>query len=219
MLEAINLGCIRGDRRLFRGLNFKLPEGGLLELRGPNGSGKTSLLRILCGLAEPVEGEVRWNGADIRRLREDYFASIAYVGHQNAVKDELTAFENLIAANRLRGNPLTRKEAEGTLERVGLANQQRLAARFLSAGQRRRLALARLAASGSSVWILDEIFSSLDDSGAKLASQLIKDHLKENGSAIVATHQPLDLSAGAGQTIDLASLSDKKAGPALSQPT
>src|SRR6185436_5580835 len=95
MLEAINLTCVRGTRRLFKNLNFTIGCGELIELRGPNGSGKTSLLRILCGLATPAAGDVRWHGQGIRKLGEEYFASVAYLGHQNAVKDELTAIENL----------------------------------------------------------------------------------------------------------------------------
>src|SRR2546423_2120716 len=195
MLEAINLGCIRGDRRLFRDLNFKLEAGGLLELRGRNGGGKTSLLRILCGLAAPAEGEVRWKGATIRKLREEYSASLAYVAHLNGVKDELTALENLLVAQRVAGHEQTEGQAEETLARVGLINQRHLSARFLSAGQRRRLALARLLASNSTLWILDEILTSLDDAGMKLARALVIEHLDQNGMAIVATHQELGLSA------------------------
>ena len=102
MFEVINLGCIRGERRLFRGLSFSA-SGELVELRGANGSGKTSLLRILCGLAQPAEGEVRWEGNNIRSLGEEYFGSIAYVAHQNGVKDELTAIENLRIASGVCG--------------------------------------------------------------------------------------------------------------------
>src|SRR6266545_6632618 len=136
MLEAINLGCIRGDRRLFRGLNFEVSLGTLLELRGPNGGGKTSLLRIVCGLATPAEGEVRWNGTNIRKLREEYFACLAYVAHLNGVKDELTALENLLVAERVSGREQTKQHAEDKLARVGLTNQRHLPTRFLAAGQR-----------------------------------------------------------------------------------
>ena len=203
MLEAINLGCIRGDRRLFRDLNFKLKAGGLLELRGRNGGGKTSLLRILCGLATPAEGEVQWNGTNIRRLREEYFASLSYVAHLNGVKDELTALENLLVAERISGREQTKQQAGDTLSRVGLANQRHLPARFLSAGQRRRLALARLLASTATLWILDEILTSLDDSGVSLARDLITDHVESGGIAIVATHQELNLSVANAQVINL----------------
>src|ERR1051325_5073821 len=124
MLEAINLTCIRGTRRLFRDLNFAVQPGDLIELRGPNGSGKTSLLRILCGLAGPAAGEVLWNGKNIRSLGEEYFSSVAYLGHQNAVKDELTAIENLRIASAVAGNALHKTEACEVLGRVGLRSEE-----------------------------------------------------------------------------------------------
>lgn len=207
MLEVINLSCIRGDRRLFHDLNFSLQSGGVLELRGPNGSGKTSLLRILCGLSTPAEGEVRWNGTDIKRLREEYSSSIAYVGHLNGVKDELTALENLLVSERTAGNEISLGEARATMERVGLARQQNLAARFLSAGQRRRLALARLLTSRGSLWILDEILASLDDGGIDLARQLLTEHAGAGRMIIVATHQDLNLPTVSVRQIDLSALS------------
>src|SRR5438128_3249077 len=110
MLEAVNLGCVRGERRLFRDLAFSVKPGEIIEIHGPNGSGKTSLLRIVCGLASPAEGEVRWNGINIRRLGEEYLASIAYVAHQNGVKDELSATENLLVSERVAGNALNKQE-------------------------------------------------------------------------------------------------------------
>ena len=203
MLEAINLGCIRGDRRLFRDLNFKLEAGEVLELRGPNGGGKTSLLRILCGLATPAEGEVRWNGTNIRKLREEYFTSLAYVAHLNGVKDELTALENLLVAERVSGHEQTSQQAQKTLSRVGLTKQKDLPTRFLSAGQRRRLALARLPESKAKLWMLDEILTSLDDAGMKLARDLIVQHFNEGGMAVIATHQELNLPLPRIQRINL----------------
>src|ERR1041385_4133020 len=110
MLEVINLTCVRGTRRLFKDLNFSAGEGELVELRGPNGSGKTSLLRILCGLATPAAGEVRWNGRSIRSLGEEYSASVAYLGHQNAVKDELSAIENLRISSAVAGKALDKTQ-------------------------------------------------------------------------------------------------------------
>jgi heme exporter protein A len=204
MLEGINLSCVRGDRRLFKGLNFAAKAGELLEVRGPNGSGKTSLLRILCGLAAPADGEVRWQGKTIRSLGEEYFGAIAYVAHQNGVKDELSAVENLHISARVAGNNVSKNDAEAILERIGLRNQSHLPARFLSAGQRRRVALARLLASGATLWILDEVLASLDEAAVELARQLIGNHLDEGGMAIVATHQELGVYAGSVQRITLA---------------
>ncbi len=203
MLEVISLGCVRGNRRLFRDLSFSLERGGFLELRGPNGGGKTSLMRILCGLATPAEGEVRWNGTSIGRLREEYFAAIAYVAHLNGVKDELTAQENLTVSERVAGNAVSAADTERALERVGLSRQRHLAARLLSAGQRRRLALARLLLSRARLWILDEMLTSLDDAGIALARELVAAHLADGGLTIFATHQELDLVSEGAQRIQL----------------
>src|SRR3954447_19725241 len=189
MLEAINLTCVRGTRRLFTNLSFTVEAGELVELRGPNGSGKTSLLRILCGLASPAAGEVRWQGQNIRRLGEEYFASVAYLGHQNAVKDELTASENLKIASAVAGTTLNDSEAREILTRVGLSQQQNLPARVLSAGQRRRLGMTRLLTSTAKLWILDEVLTSLDDVAMNLSREFIGEHLQQDGIAIVATHQ------------------------------
>lgn len=203
MLEAINLSCIRGTRRLFQGLNFSATRGELIELRGENGSGKTSLLRILSGLAEPAEGEVRWQGKKIRSLGEEYSGAVAYLAHQNGVKDELTAIENLRIASGIAGNALSKPEAQAILEQVGLSRQQNLPVRFLSAGQRRRVALARLLTSKATLWILDEVLTSLDDSAIKLSGRFIGNHLAKGGIAIVATHQELNFGGDRVRRINL----------------
>ena len=194
MLEVTKLTCVRGTRRLFRDLNFSASEGELVELRGPNGSGKTSLLRILCGLASPAAGEVRWNGQNIRKLGEEYFSSVAYLGHQNAVKDELTAIENLKISSAVAGTVLIDSQAKEILTRVGLTQQQNLPARVLSAGQRRRLGMTRLLTSPAKLWILDEVLTSLDDVAMNLSREFITGHLQRDGIAIVATHQDLNLA-------------------------
>jgi heme exporter protein A len=203
MLEVINLTCVRGTRLLFKELSFSAESGELVELRGPNGSGKTSLLRILCGLAMPAAGEVRWNGTGIRSLGEGYFGAVAYLGHQNAVKDELTAIENLRISSAVCGYALDKKEAQEILKRVGLTQQQNLPARVLSAGQRRRLAMTRLLTSKARLWILDEVLTSLDDTAMNLSREFISEHLKQDGIAIVATHQDLSLAAPRFQRLQL----------------
>jgi heme exporter protein A len=203
MLEAVNLGCTRGDRRLFKGLNFSITPGELIELRGANGSGKTSLLRILSGLAAPAEGEVRWQGTTIRSLGEEYSGVVAYLAHQNGVKDELSAIENLRIACGVAGNALSKSDAQAILEQVGLSRQQNLPARSLSAGQRRRVALARLLASKATLWILDEVLTSLDDTAIRISRRFIGDHLSNGGLAIIATHQELDLATDRIQRIQL----------------
>src|ERR1700693_1990802 len=121
MLEALNLSCVRGTRRLFKGLNFSVNPGELIELRGANGSGKTSLLRILSGLATPAEGEVRWQGKNIRSLGEEYSGAVAYLAHQNGVKDELSALENLRIACGVAGNDMSKVDAQAILTQVGLS--------------------------------------------------------------------------------------------------
>lgn len=205
MLEAINLGCVRGRRRLFSDLNFTLKPGMCIQVQGPNGSGKTSLLRILCGLVAPAEGEVRWDGANIRSLGEDYHSVFTYIGHRNGVKDELTALENLRIASGLSGIEVSKEEAAAVLESMGLGGgPQALPTRFLSQGQRRRLALSRLAVSQSSLWILDEVLTSLDRAAVALVESTIAEHLNQGGMAIIATHQQLDLSAISMQRIELA---------------
>lgn len=203
MLEVINLTCVRGTRRLFKELSFSAQNGELVELRGPNGSGKTSLLRILCGLAMPAAGEVRWDGTGIRSLGEEYFGAVAYLGHQNAVKDELTAIENLRISSAVCGYALDKREAQEILKRVGLTQQQNLPARVLSAGQRRRLAMTRLLTSKARLWILDEVLTSLDDAAMNLSREFINAHLKQDGIAIVATHQDLNLAAPRFQRLQL----------------
>ena len=203
MLEAVNLGCVRGARRLFSGLNFTVSSGELVEIRGPNGSGKTSLLRIVCGLASPSEGEVRWKGKKTSALREEYFSVLAYLGHQSGVKDELTAAENLRISSSVCGHPLTDSNARELLTQIGLWDQRHLPARSLSAGQRRRLAMAQFLAAQAKLWVLDEILTSLDEAGISLSRQLLTEHLSRGGMAMVATHQDLNITTNAVKRIEL----------------
>lgn len=204
MLEAINLGCVRGDRRLFKDVNFSLEPGTFLQLQGPNGSGKTSLLRIICGLLAQVEGEIRWQGENTRSLGEDFFTAVTYLGHRNGVKDELTALENLRVSNALNGVEVSVSKARSVLKQMGLGGRELLPARLLSEGQRRRVALARLVVCNTSVWLLDEVLTSLDKTATLLVKNLIEEHLTNGGIAVVATHQELGLSAGSIQRLELA---------------
>ena len=204
ILDVDNLECIRGDRRLFRDVSFSMTPGTLLQLTGPNGSGKTSLLRIICGLMMPENGEVRWKGAKIRSLGEEYSTAITYLGHRNGIKEELSPLENLRISTGLAGFDLSREQAQLALKRVGLAGRENLPTRFLSEGQRRRSALARLVACTTELWVLDEVVASLDAAAVKLVESLIETHLSQEGIAIVATHHELNLAAGSLQRLELA---------------
>jgi heme exporter protein A len=205
MLQVTNLGCVRGDRRLFSDVNFELGPGAVLQLTGPNGSGKTSLLRIVCGLMIPERGEIRWQGAQIRSLAEEYSRSITYLGHRHAVKEELSSLENLRISSGLAGFDVSAAQAKDALSQVGLAGRENLPARFLSEGQRRRSALARLICCRTALWVLDEVLASLDQAAVRLIEDIIGDHLSKGGMAIVATHQELHISAGSFQRLELAS--------------
>ena len=178
--------------------------GTFVQLTGPNGSGKTSLLRILCGLLAPAEGQVKWQGANIRSLGEEYFTSVTYLGHRHGVKDELSAVENLRISNALNGIEISQENARSALQTLGLAGRELLPARLLSEGQRRRVALARLLVCDTKLWLLDEVMTSLDKGAVALVRSLIENHLTNGGIAIVATHQDLELSAGLTKRLELA---------------
>ena len=191
MLEARDLECERGGKVLFRQLAFTLNPGEVLRIAGANGSGKTSLLRILCGLLLPSAGEVRWNGSVIQSLREEYARHIVYLGHAPAVKDELTAAENLRAACILAGLSLTEQQVHEALKRFGVPDR---AVRQLSQGQRRRAALARLVLSVQApIWLLDEPFTALDTAAAGETRALLNEHAQRGGSVVYTTHQDAGL--------------------------
>ena len=193
MLEADSLAAVRGRTQLFANLGFRVDARQALFVTGPNGSGKTTLLRMLAGLSVPAAGVIRWMGKIVvpfdARVRED----IAYAGHLPALKDELSAIENLVALVALGGVNATMEQAIPALERVALSRQRTLAARVLSQGQRRRVGLARLALLKKPLWILDEPTTGLDTDGVALLTALLRQHLDANGCAIVATHQPLSV--------------------------
>lgn len=191
MLEVSNLACSRGDHRLFSGLSFALQPGQIMQVQGENGSGKTSLLRTLCGFLMPDEGDILWNGGDIRELEEEYYADMLYLGHLNAIKDELSGLENLRISAGLSGIELDEKEAVAALRRMGLKGRELLPTKVLSQGQRRRVALARLLVSDAKLWVLDEPLAALDVGAVALIQELIAEHLSRQGMVIFTTHQPL----------------------------
>jgi heme exporter protein A len=204
MLEVSGLACTRGDRTLFRGVSFKLEAGGLLHVAGTNGSGKTSLLRILCGLGAVDEGEVHWHGEAIRALRETYWREVVYLGHANALKDDLSAAENLRVACTLAGRHADEHAVHDTLNAFGLAACSHLPVRALSQGQKRRSTLARLALSQAApLWILDEPFAALDTDAVSHLEKLILAYIDGGGSAIFTTHQDAAISARITQCVNL----------------
>jgi heme exporter protein A len=204
MLEGTELECVRGDRPLFRGLNFTLEPGELLRVAGENGSGKTSLLRIVCGLSPAAAGEVRWHGENIRRLREDYWKDLVYVGHANALKDDLTACENLRIGCAIAGLPVQSEQTLQALDAFGVRGCADLPARVLSQGQRRRVSLAKLALGRSKpLWILDEPFTALDKAAVGQLQELITGHLSDGGSVVLTTHQEVAIAAAATRRVDL----------------
>jgi len=197
MLEAAGLECVRQGRTLFKSLSFSLAAGERLRIAGANGSGKTSLLRILCGLLAPNEGEVRWRGTRIASLKEEFSRHIVYLGHAPAVKDDLTAAENLSIACRLAGFEAGTHPA---LTQLGVPHD--VPVRRLSQGQRRRAALARLAVSEKiPLWLLDEPYAALDVQAAAMVDGLIAAHAARGGAVIFTTHQ--ETGAGASRVLEL----------------
>jgi heme exporter protein A len=196
MLTATDIACSRGERRLFGGVDFTLGRGDWLHVKGENGAGKTTLLRTLIGLSPADEGEVRWRGADTRKSAEEYRRAFVYLGHQSGLKDELTPLENLRLALALDGFGTADAHLMDALRRIGLQGREDLPARALSAGQKRRVLLARLLLRPADLWVLDEPFNALDGAGIALLSTMIASHLDAGGLAVLTSHQVMPLSHG-----------------------
>ena len=204
-LQACQLACTRGDRELFNDVSAAVGAGDALRVAGANGSGKTSLLRMLCGLACPSAGAVRWGGRDIRALREEFGSQMIYLGHANGVKDDLAAWENLVVAATLGGQRVTREAAYQALDQLGLGQAADLPTRALSQGQRKRVALARLQlGTRQRLWILDEPFTALDHAAVGALCATINGHLAQGGMVVYTTHQEIVLDAGRMLRLDLA---------------
>ena len=208
MLEAIDLSCERGDRTLFSVLNFTLEAGMLLRIDGDNGAGKTTLLRVLCGLLQPNAGDVRWAGQSITGALDECGKHIAYLGHTNGIKEELSAVENIRGMLAIQTNaPSTpigsvvatqnvMRETLATLAAVGLADFEHVPVRTLSRGQQRRVGLARLFMRVTApVWVLDEPFAALDAAGVDIVCRRLESELASGRAIVMTTHQEVPLHA------------------------
>jgi heme exporter protein A len=196
MFTATALACSRGERRLFDGLDFHLEPGEWLHVKGENGAGKTTLLRTLVGLSPADEGDVRWRGIDIHDQADDYRRAFVYLGHQSGVKDELTPLENLRLALALDGVEADETQLLAALLHIGLRGREDLPSRVLSAGQKRRVLLARLLLRPAELWVLDEPLNALDTAGIALLCDMIDRHLDAGGVAVLTSHQPMPLARG-----------------------
>ena len=190
LLEAREINCWRGERHILRDVSFAVRAGEFLKLTGPNGVGKTTLIRIVCGLLPPESGTVHWRNRRVSSSNDEFHVEMAYLGHLNSLKADLTARENLRYLAGLRQS-LSDAEIDAALDRVGILSRGDLAARSLSAGQKRRLALARLLLADASLWILDEPVTNLDTAGIELVETLITEHVERGGLALSAAHQRL----------------------------
>jgi len=195
MFEALNLSCVRDERTLFSGLSFTIEPGEMVQIEGRNGAGKTSLLRILAGLSSPEAGEVRWQGVNTRRQRDVFHQQLLYLGHQPGVKSVLTAYENLafyLSVNGQSANQAADADAiYQALENVGLLGYEDVTVAQMSAGQQRRVALARLWLSDAPLWILDEPLTAIDKQGVSTLIELFEQHAQRGGMVLLTTHQDL----------------------------
>jgi heme exporter protein A len=202
LLAADNLHLWRGELHVLRGLSFSVAAGTCMQLTGVNGAGKSTLLRALAGLLPLESGSVYWRGADTRSDSHAYHSELAWLGHGTALKADLSAAENLRFSAGLR-RPCTRADIEAALARVGFPHSDGRLARQMSAGQQRRVALARVLLLDSALWLLDEPTSNLDTGGQDMFGQILSTHLERGGLAVIATHQALAGPAGRSQGLEL----------------
>ena len=202
-LSFCELGCSKGGRPLFQGLNCTLESGRWLYVVGANGVGKTSLLRMVCGLSPIEAGDILWNGTPIHDQRDAYHQDLCYLGHLNALQESMTVHENLHFCAALGGHALQKQAANEVLVRFGLPGRGPQLVRHLSQGQKRRVALSRLALSPARLWVLDEPFVAMDDTGVRLLADLVATHLAHGGLAVLTSHQLVDIGAVAPQVLTL----------------
>jgi heme exporter protein A len=202
-LSFSKLGCSRGGRQLFRDVDCVLEAGRWLYVAGANGVGKTSLLRMVCGLAPVETGEICWNGSAIQTQRDAYRQDLCYLGHLNALQESMTVNENLAFTAALGGFAPDAAQTREVLTRFGLKGRGQQLARHLSQGQKRRVALSRLAMSPARLWVLDEPFVAMDEAGVKMLADLIAAHLGQGGLAVLTSHQQVDIGSVPAQMLEL----------------
>lgn len=201
MLRVSNLSCSRGHKPLFTGVSFELLAGQALHLEGDNGVGKTSLLRIVCGLSPADAGEVCWQDQTIQKNAAAFRSSLFYLGHGLSLKEELSALENLMSDAAVSGRTLSEQQALVALARMGLRGREHLPLRVMSQGQKRRTALARLLASQAPLWVLDEPFVALDTKAIDGLRGLMAEHVAQGGMVLFTSHQPVVLSTASGTSV------------------
>jgi heme exporter protein A len=204
MFSVSNLSCTRGDKHLFAGVSFTLVPGQWLHLEGDNGVGKTSLIRILCGLSALEQGEITWKNHPVAQNPDDFRRNLAYLGHQLALKEDLTPLENLSVSAAIVGQPMSLSVAMAALAKLGLRGREHLPLRVLSQGQKRRAALARLLSSTAKLWILDEPFVALDLAAQQVLTGVLNAHLQNQGMVLLTSHQAVALG-GVGLSYRLTS--------------
>ena len=207
LLAVNNLQCVRGERTLFEHLTFNISSATLLYVQGDNGTGKTTLLRTLCGLSTAHAGSISWNGQETKTLAEDYSGQVLYIGHLAGIKEDLTAVENLQFAVNIAGNDITREEAITALTQVNIARCADLPTRVLSQGQKRRVALARLWLQNNPqsqpIWILDEPFTALDTEAIKTLTAHIESYVESGGIVVLTSHQEPNFTPSIMQRLQL----------------
>ena len=197
-----NLECIRQNNILFKGLNLSMEDGGLLQINGANGSGKSSLLQICTGLIQVTTGEVLWNNININQYRYEFQSNILYIGHANAIKATLTVEENMRIIHSLTGSK-SKINYSTILKKIGMSGMNKIFTYNMSAGQKRRLGLTRLFMTKSKLWFLDEPFNALDKEGKKIIENLIINHCAKGGIIIFTTHQKIEIDSHPLQSIHL----------------
>ncbi len=202
-LTFFNLGCVKGGRQLFSNVNCSLVAGHWLYVTGANGVGKTSLLRMVCGLASIESGDILWNDQSIHQQRESYRQDLCYLGHLNALQESMTVTENLMFGAALGGIAPNASQTRDVLARFGLRGRSQQLVRHLSQGQKRRVALSRLALSPARLWVLDEPYVAMDEAGIQMLSDLIATHLSQGGLTVLTSHQRVPIGNISAQTLEL----------------